>query len=114
MPEPGMADRVEFRKPTQNGTMLVVNPIAPFDERHYSKRELRILRGLAVEFNDTRAEDMIEITHLENRPWHRVYVEEGKRQQHIPYELALRKQEAEAMHEVIAERQAFMEHFRSA
>ena len=113
MPEPDMAERIEFvEKPTRRGTMLVVKPIADFDDSHFTKRELRILKGLAAEFRDTQADDMIETTHLENQPWHKIYVEEGRRQERIPYELALRQQEAEAMRDVIAERQAFVEHFR--
>ncbi|MEF8720208.1 MAG: Panacea domain-containing protein [Candidatus Accumulibacter necessarius] len=115
MPEPDLAERVEFiEKPTRNGTMLVVRPLADFDDSHFTKRELRIMQGLAEEFRDMRADDMIEATHLENQPWHRIYVEEQKRQQKIPYGLALRKQEADAMQDVIAEREAFVEHFRPA
>jgi uncharacterized phage-associated protein len=115
MPEPDMAEQVEFaEKPTRSGRpMLVVKPIAGFDDSHFSKRELRILKGLAEEFRDTQAEDMIETTHLENQPWHKIYVEEGQRQQRIPYTLALRKQEEESLRDVIAERQAFIDHFHS-
>lgn len=38
--------------------------ILDFDELLFSKRELRMLRGLADEFRDTQADDMIEATHL--------------------------------------------------
>lgn len=115
MPEPDMAEKVEFsEKVTRRGTMLVVKPIADFDDSHFTKRELHIMQRLAQEFHDTNAEDMIEATHLENRPWHKIYVEEGRWQQHIPYELALRKQEAEDMRDVVSERKAFVEHFRQA
>lgn len=113
MPEADLAEKVEFAEtPTRNGSMLVVRPVAEFDNSHFSKREMRIMRALSEEFRDTRADDMIEATHLENRPWHKIYVEDGKRQQQIPYDLALRRQEAEVMHDVIAERQAFVAHFR--
>ncbi|MCP5195527.1 MAG: SocA family protein [Gammaproteobacteria bacterium] len=113
VPEPDMAERVEFEeKPTRHGRpMLVVKPIAEFDDSYFTKRELRIMQNLVTEFRDALAEDMIETTHLENQPWHKVYVEKGRRQERIPYELALRGQEVEAMQEVIAERQAFLEHF---
>ena len=68
MPEHDMAEKLEFiEKPTQYGKpMLVVEPIAEFDPSHFSHRELRILDDLAKEFGDTRADDMIEATHLEN------------------------------------------------
>lgn len=111
-PEPDMADKVEFvEHPTRRGPMLTVRPLAAIDDSLFSKRELRIMRSLAEEYRDTLAEDMIEATHLENQPWHKIYVEEGKRQQVIPYELALRKQEAEEMLQVVAERVALVKHF---
>ncbi len=112
MPEPDLGQKVEFvEKPTKRGPMLEVKPLADFDEALFSKRELRMMRGLADEFRDTQAEDMIEAAHLENQPWHKIYVEQGKRQSLIPYELALRRQEGADMREVIDERQAFVEHF---
>lgn len=115
MPEPDLAEKVEFiEKPTKRGTMLAVKPLVGFDDSLFSKRELRIMGGLATEFRETLAEDMIETTHLENQPWHKIYVEEGRRQQLIPYDLALRKQEAEDMRDMIDERQAFIDHFREA
>ncbi len=115
MPEPDLAERVEFvEKPTRRGPMLVVRPIADFDDSHFTKRELRIIQRLADEFRDTQADDMIEATHLENQPWHRIYVDEGRRQARIPYELAVRQQESESMQDVIAERRAFVEHFHAA
>lgn len=115
MPESDMADKVEFiEKPTRSGPMLTVNPIGSFDDSHFSKRELRIMNGLAEEYATTQVEDMVEATHLENEPWHKIYVEEGKHQKHIPYELALRKQELEIMREVICERKELVKHFSKA
>lgn len=111
-PMPDMAEKVKFiEKPTLNGQMLEVKPIAGFDEKHFSRRELRIMSRLADEFRDKYAEDIIEATHLENKPWHQIYIIEGKLQNLIPYNLALRKQEADAMSEVISERQALVKHF---
>ena len=111
-PEPDMADKVEFvERPTRRGPMLTIRPLAAIDESLFSRRELRIMQSLADEYCDTLAEDMIEATHLENQPWHKIYVEEGKRQQMIPYELALRKQEAEEMLQVIGERVELVKHF---
>ncbi|MGH8591006.1 MAG: Panacea domain-containing protein [Gammaproteobacteria bacterium] len=115
MPEPDMAEKVEFsEKATRRGMMLVVKPLVDFDDSLFSKRELHIMDSLATEFCETLTDDMIETTHLDNQPWHKIYVEEGRRQHLIPYELALRKQEAEDMRDMIDERQAFIEHFREA
>lgn len=112
-PEPDMAQKVEFReKHTRQGSMLNINPISKFDDSHFSKREMRIMIALAKEYSNSRAEDMIEATHLENQPWHKIYIEQGLKQEKIPYELALRKQEFDAMLEVVSDRTETLKHFR--
>lgn len=112
MPEPDMSAKIEFVEiETRSGSpMLTVRPIATFDDSHFTKRELRIMQKLASEYKEARSEDIIEATHLENQPWYKTYVEEGKRQQLIPYHLALRTQEAELMSEMISERDEFIKH----
>ncbi|MCD0493848.1 SocA family protein [Chromobacterium violaceum] len=77
--------------------MTAVRPIGEFQATHFSKRELRIMESLSRKYEKADAEDMVEETHLENLPWHQVYVVDNKKQHHIPYELALRKQEIELM-----------------
>ncbi len=67
---------------------------------------------LANEYANTSADDMIEATHLENMPWDKVYNQEGAKNQRIPYELALRSQEAEALLRVASERRELMEQLR--
>jgi hypothetical protein len=59
-----------------------------FDPSHFTRRELRIMASLAEEFSDPQADEIIETTHLENQPWHQIYVEQRRRQGRIPYELA--------------------------
>jgi len=101
MPEPDMAANVAFvEKLTKRGPMLTVKPLAAFDGSLFSKRELRIMQSLAEEFRDVQSDDIIEATHLENEPWHKIYVDEGKPQHRIPYTLALRKHEEDAMRDV--------------
>ena len=113
MPEPDMASKVEFaEKQIRTGTMLTIKPICKFDDKHFTKRELRIMRSLAKEYSTAQAEDMVEATHLENKPWHKVFVEEGRKQQLISYDLALLKQEKDLMHEAISERNEFVNHFK--
>jgi hypothetical protein len=38
------------------------------------------MASLAEEFSDAQANEMIKTTHLENQPWHQIYVEQGRRQ----------------------------------
>lgn len=111
MPEQDMLDKIEFvEKKTRNGAMLTVNAISEFDSRHFTKREMRIMQSLVKQYADALAEDMVEATHLENQPWHKIFNEEGKRQKIIPYELAIRKQELEEMKGLISEREDFVNH----
>lgn len=96
----------------RNGNpMLKLKPLKPFDPSHFSKRELRILESLAREFRNTNAEQMVEETHVENLPWDRVYKKEGRPQELIPYELALRKGDKEQFVGAIKEDEEFRENY---
>lgn len=100
-------EKVQFRKTElagRNGWMLKVIPLASFDPSVFSRRELALLEKLADEFRDTPADEMVEATHLENSPWHKVWDQEKRKQEQIPYAYALRGQEKEQMERLIAER----------
>ena len=90
--------------PTARGQMLRVDALSKFDPSHFSKRELRILHNLADQFKNADAEQMVEETHLENLPWHQVYEVEGRKQESIPYRMAVRSQEEDAVMGLAAER----------
>lgn len=100
-------DKVQFQKKQlggDKGWMLKVNPLVPFDKSLFSRRELKLLNKLAEEFRDAEADDMVEATHLENSPWDKVWSQEQRKQAQIPYEYALRAQEAEQMKGLVADR----------
>ena len=103
--------KVSTRKTWNGHEMLDIAPFHPFDPTHFSKRELRSLEQLANEFCDSYAQDMIEATHLENLPWHQVYEMEGAKQELIPYELAVRKQERETTEGIASEHQEFVRNY---
>lgn len=88
--------------------MLVITPLTEFSDTHFTKRELRLMRGLAEEYFGARAEDMVEATHLENMPWDQIYNKQNKPQHLIPYTLAIRRDEMDRMGRVIEEREALM------
>ena len=88
--------------------MLEMIPHHEFDKTHFSKRELRLLEALALEFRNHYAQDMVEATHLENLPWNKIYEIEGRKQELIPYGLAARKQEAETTAKLAAEHKEFI------
>jgi uncharacterized phage-associated protein len=91
--------------------MLKLRPLKPFDSSHFSKRELRIYESLAREFRTSTADLMVEATHLENLPWDQVYRKEGRPQELIPYELALRKGDKELVEGAIKEHEEFSENY---
>ncbi|MDN3578029.1 Panacea domain-containing protein [Chitinimonas viridis] len=112
-PEADWQGKVAFQeRQTRAGSMLAVEPLATFDASHFTKRELRLLEKLATEFRDSLAEAMVEETHLENQPWHKVYVTENRKQKEIPYQYAIRGQEVDAMSSTISERNEFIETFK--
>lgn len=94
--------------PTKGWEKLNIEVISAFDPKHFSKRELRIMRSIADDFRDALADDMIEATHLENSPWHQIYEVKGQRQAQIPYEMALRAQDKELMSEAIRDREEML------
>lgn len=106
-PEPDMAEALEiFEVPTGRGKpMLSLKPIKEFSSELFTKRELKLLKSLASEYCDTKADDMIEATHLENLPWDKVYNQEGSPRTEIPYAYALRNDEREEMLKLIHERE---------
>jgi uncharacterized phage-associated protein len=114
-PEQDLAESFRFEeRPVRNGeqTMLIMTPQQQFSGDHFSKREMKILLSLSEQYEATHAEDMIEATHLKSLPWHKVYVEEGKRQELIPYSLAVNAEDAEIINAIASERAETMRALR--
>ena len=107
--------KVEFKEVTvQSGQMLSVEALGDFDPSHFSRRELKLLKSLATEFYSSTADEMIEKTHLENSPWHKVWEVEGRRQQAIPYDYALRAQDGDAIRGLATERAELLSAFSTS
>lgn len=113
-PEPDLAERVSFKViPTKHSRPFVqIEAKSSFDPSHFTKRELNLLQGLATEYRNSLAEDMIEATHIETLPWHQVFNEEKRKQGIIPYEYALRKDEAEIMNFITKENQEISDNYK--
>lgn len=97
---------------TAKGEMLIITPKIEFSNKHFSKREIRIMSNLAKEYENSRAKEMIEETHLENLPWHKVYHEQGRPQAEIPYDLAIRADEMQLMKRIIEEREELIRTYK--
>jgi len=106
--------RVSFSKidTARGGSMLAVKALGDFDPKHFSKRELKLLRRLADEYKNADADSMVDATHLENLPWHEVYEVRKAKQQLIPYELALRKQDTAEIQAQATSRAEFISAFK--
>ena len=98
---------------TRRGGMNLVTATKAFDPKVFSKRELAILKSLAERYKEATADEMVEETHLENRPWHQIYEVAGLRQAEIPYELALNRQEVEEMRRNVRERQEVIRNYKN-
>lgn len=111
-PRPDLAEAVEFVErpiPGSDRPMIAVHPKAEFSDRHFTPREMTIMKNLAKEYANAAADDMIEATHLENLPWDRVYNQPGGKQQVIPYELALRPDEVESVSRIAQDRKELVD-----
>lgn len=106
-PEPDMAEALVFTEVQTNygRPMLSIKPIQEFSDKFFSNREKKLLDKLVSEYKNSKAEDMIEATHLENMPWDRVYNKEHNPRGVIPYEYALKVNEREEMLQLIKERE---------
>jgi uncharacterized phage-associated protein len=114
-PEPDMADAFQIEKiPIRQGaeTMLKIQPQINFSDLHFTKRESDLMTKLAAEYIDANSDDMIEATHLENKPWDKIYNQEGKKQQRIPYELAIRPDEMDEIKRVSKDREELLGRLR--
>lgn len=54
----------------------------------FTPRQLRLLEQIAYIFKEAKAEDMVEVTHLRNQPWHKTLTQKGEFQK-IDYLLAI-------------------------
>ena len=52
-------------------------PKKKFNEEYFTNREKKLLKDFSYIFKDTKAEEMIEATHLKNKPWDKTLKEKG-------------------------------------
>lgn len=72
-----------------NFQRLNIVPQRAFDPSHFSNRELRLLERIAGDYAQSRAGEMVEVTHAENGAWDKAW-QDGEGKHHlIDYDLAL-------------------------
>ena len=65
-----------------------IRPNKQFDDQFFSKKEMELLDDISFVFKDSKANTMVESTHLKNQPWDRTLKEKGEFQK-IDYMLAI-------------------------
>lgn len=89
-PEPDFLDAIRIC-PEQviDYTRELAKPIVSFDDSLFTKRELRLMAGLAARFCDDLSKPLVNITHAERGPWDKIW-DDGRGENHrIPYSLAI-------------------------
>jgi len=105
--ETSSALSITKRDTATGNEMFDIKPLIEFNPEFFTKRELKLIESLSSEYYKAYSQGMVEATHLENLPWHQVYEEEGRRQELIPYELALKKSEYEQVIKNVIENDEF-------
>ncbi|MDZ7723237.1 MAG: Panacea domain-containing protein [candidate division KSB1 bacterium] len=70
------------------GHCLKIMPRKEFNPKIFSRREIQILEKVALIFNNAKAKDMSDSSHLRNSPWYKTRQEKGENEW-IDYLLAL-------------------------
>lgn len=89
-PEPDLLEQIKLEPQLLAGyDFLQIKALRDPNTSYFSKRELNILKDLTKQYKNISAADMVERTHLANSPWYKVYLEQNKPQQLIPYEYSI-------------------------
>lgn len=70
-------------------TRETVVPKIAFDDRHFTRRELRIMESLASHLRDSYSKPMVDLTHAELGPWEKIWDGGRGDNERIPYALAI-------------------------
>lgn len=60
-----------------------------FDDRHFTRRELRIMAMLVEQLRDSYSKPMIDLTHVQLGPWEKIWDGGRGNNDRIPYALAI-------------------------
>lgn len=89
-PEPDLAAAISIQpEKVIDYVRETVVPLVPFDDSHFTKRELRIMDDLVARYRETYSPAMIDVTHAENGAWAKVWQDGRGMNEAIPYALGL-------------------------
>lgn len=78
-----------------------VVPKRSFDDSHFTRRELAIMKSLVQQFRDEKTRPLVNLTHEQRGPWDAIWDQGRGNNQRIPYSLAI--QDAHPHREAILE-----------
>lgn len=85
-----LADSIEIiPEKVKDFTRETVKPKVEFDDRHFTKRELRIMTSLVEQLRDSYSKPMIDLTHAQLGPWEKIWDGGRGNNEPISYELAI-------------------------
>lgn len=84
---------------TSGSYLIKIEAKDKFNNKHFTKREMRILNELCETFKYARAKDMVRASHMTDQPWYKTVKKLGK-SKHISYHLALNEDDALDIDEV--------------
>ena len=87
-------------------------PRTKFNSKHFTKRELRILKDVVERFALCSTEELISLTHREGQPWHRVWEVENQHFVKIPYEYVLEENEKDYIQSLEVEREEILNNYK--
>ena len=94
----------ELEKDTENDyKFFALKGRKKFDNKYFSDRELEIIKQIAYIYKEVNAKDIVEASHLKNRPWHKTYHKKGRLEK-IDYFLALDDEKDSLPEEIIRDR----------
>jgi uncharacterized phage-associated protein len=89
-PEPDLAAAISIQpEKVIDYVRETVVPRVPFDDSHFTRRDLRIMEELVAQYRDTYSPMMIDVTHAENGAWAKIWQDGEGMNEPIPYALCL-------------------------
>jgi uncharacterized phage-associated protein len=77
-PKPDLSECIYIPKTKDPDGIFRMRAKCNFDANFFSKRELKLMKQIAYIFRDAKAEEMIEVTHLPNKPWDKTIKQKGE------------------------------------
>lgn len=113
-PPKDLAEKISIssRETKHTNPIMLITTNADFDPKHFTERELRLLRNLSKRFKNAMANKIVEVTHLENEAWHRMFSKRDGQNKKIPYEYVLRENEKELIRYMISENEEMLKNYK--